>query len=201
MVKTVKLCRGLDIRLKGRPTEQSLGAAQGKVYALTPSSFPGLTAKVVVKEGDRVSAGSFLFVDKRYPDVGFASPVSGTVKAVVRGDRRKLLAVEIEADNEIEYIDFGTKNVAELNGAEVVDCITKAGLLGFFRQLPYAISANNVALPRDIFVSALRDMPLASQFEVELKGNERDFQTGLTALSKIASTHLGIGKGQKAKGC
>lgn len=198
MVKTVKLCRGLDIRLKGRPTEQSLGAAQGKVYALTPSSFPGLTAKVVVKEGDRVSAGSFLFVDKRYPDVGFASPVSGTVKAVVRGDRRKLLAVEVEADNEIEYIDFGTKNVAELNGAEVVDCITKAGLLGFFRQLPNAISANNVALPRDIFVSALRDMPLASQFEVELKGNERDFQTGLTALSKIASTHLGIGKGQKA---
>ena len=50
MVKTVKLCRGLDIRLKGRPTEQSLGAAQGKVYALTPSSFPGLTAKVVVRK-------------------------------------------------------------------------------------------------------------------------------------------------------
>lgn len=198
MVKTVKLCRGLDIRLKGRPGNVSLGTAQGGVYALTPSSFPGLTAKVVVKEGERVRAGDFLFVDKRYPDVGFASPVSGKVKEVVRGERRKLIAVVVEADEEQEYADFGRKNANEMNGKEVVQHITCAGLLGFFRQLPYAISANDSALPRDIFVSALRDMPLASDFEEELKGNEHDFQTGLTALSRIAKVHLGIGRLQSS---
>jgi NADH:ubiquinone oxidoreductase, Na(+)-translocating, A subunit len=41
-------------------------------------------------------------------------------------------------------------------------------------------------------------MPLASDFEVELKGNEKDFQTGLTALSKIQKTYLGVGVRQTA---
>lgn len=42
-------------------------------------------------------------------------------------------------------------------------------------------------------------MPLASDFEVELEGNEKDFQTGLTALSKIQNTYLGISSKQTAK--
>lgn len=50
-----------------------------------------------------------------------------------------------------------------------------------------------------IFVSAFRDMPLASDFEVELEGNEKDFQTGLTALSKIQNTYLGISSRQTVK--
>jgi Na+-transporting NADH:ubiquinone oxidoreductase subunit A len=44
-------------------------------------------------------------------------------------------------------------------------------------------------------VSALRDKPLACDFEYEVKGQEQDFQTGLTALSKIAKTYLGVGEG------
>jgi Na+-transporting NADH:ubiquinone oxidoreductase subunit A len=42
-------------------------------------------------------------------------------------------------------------------------------------------------------------MPLAGDFEVELKGNEQDFQTGLSALSKIAKVYLGIGKMQSSE--
>lgn len=52
--------------------------------------------------------------------------------------------------------------------------------------MPYAVSTTPDTKPKAIFVSALRDMPLAADFEVELKGNEEAFQTGLTALSKIA---------------
>jgi Na+-transporting NADH:ubiquinone oxidoreductase subunit A len=36
-------------------------------------------------------------------------------------------------------------------------------------------------------------MPLAGKFEYELLGNEAAFQAGLTALSKMAKTYLGIG--------
>jgi Na+-transporting NADH:ubiquinone oxidoreductase subunit A len=39
-------------------------------------------------------------------------------------------------------------------------------------------------------------MPLAADFEFELKGQETDFQTGLTALSKISKTYLNIGSRQ-----
>lgn len=51
---------------------------------------------------------------------------------------------------------------------------------------------------RQFFVSALRDKPLQGDFEFELNGQEKDFQTGLTALSKIAKVYLGIGAKQSA---
>jgi Na+-transporting NADH:ubiquinone oxidoreductase subunit A len=41
-------------------------------------------------------------------------------------------------------------------------------------------------------------MPLAADFEFELKGQEEDFQTGLSALSKIATTYLGVGREQSS---
>ena len=64
---------------------------------------PGLTPKVTVREGDHVRAGDPLFVDKGCTEVSFASPVSGTVTAVERGERRKVLRVKIAADAQQEY--------------------------------------------------------------------------------------------------
>ena len=61
--------------------------------------------------------------------------------------------------------------------------------------LATSVSTNPGTQPKAIFVSALRDKPLAANFEFEVKGQEQDFQTGLTALSKIAKTYLGVGEG------
>ena len=150
----------------------------------------------MVKEGDKVKAGEALFINKAYPNVKFSSPVSGTVSLVERGDRRKLLSVRIEADKEQEFIDFGVKDIATLSGEQVVENLLEAGLFGYINQLPYAISTNPETKPKAIFVSALRDMPLAGDFEFELQGQKKDFQAGLTALSRIAKTYLGIGSEQ-----
>ena len=165
-------------------------------FALRPDSFEGIKPKVLVKEGDKVKAGEALFINKAYPNVKFSSPVSGTVSLVERGDRRKLLSVRIEADKEQEFIDFGVKDIATLSGEQVVENLLEAGLFGYINQLPYAISTNPETKPKAIFVSALRDMPLAGDFEFELQGQKKDFQTGLTALSRIAKTYLGIGSEQ-----
>ena len=146
-----------------------------------------------VNEGDRVKAGEPLFVDKNCPDVRFASPVSGEVTEVVRGDRRKVLCVKVKADAEQEYAEFGKKDVSALSGDEVKQALLEAGLFGYINQLPYAVATNPTTTPKAIFVSALRDMPLAGKFEYELQGNEEAFQAGLTALSKMAKTYLGIG--------
>ena len=167
-------------------------------YALTPDSFTGVIPKVVVHEGDTVKAGDALFVNKQYPEVKFASPVSGTVLEILRGERRKVLFVKVKADDKQQYAEFGQKNVDALSADEVVQTLLDAGLFGYVNQLPYAVSANPQSKPKAIFVSALRDMPLAGDFEIELKGNELAFQTGLTALSKIAKTFLGIGSKQKS---
>ena len=195
MANVIKLHKGLDINLKGRAAEQKIQLKSNGKYALMPDDFEGVTPKVVVKEGDKVQAGDALFVNKQYPEVKFASPVSGTVSAVVRGERRKVLCVKVDADAQQSYVDFGKKDVAKLDGKAVIDALLEAGLFGYINQLPYAVSTNPSVMPKAIFVSALRDKPLAADFEYEVKGQEADFQTGITALSKIAKTYLGVGVG------
>ena len=198
MANVIKLRKGLDINLKGKAFGEKTPLKACAEYALTPDAFVGMIPKVVVKAGDIVKAGDALFVNKQYPDVKFASPVSGQVSEVVRGERRKVLCVIIKADAEQQFTDFGKKNVANLDGEDVKDALLEAGLFGYIDQLPYAVSTTPEAKPKAIFVSALRDKPLATDFEVELQGNEQDFQTGLTALSKMAKTNLGIGAKQTA---
>lgn len=199
MANVIKLRKGLDINLKGKAAKQKFSVKAAAQYALVPDDFVGMTPKVVVREGDKVKAGDALFVNKKQTDVKFASPVSGVVLAVVRGDRRKVLRVVVEADKDQQYVDFGQKQVASLDGDTVVKALLEAGLFGYINQLPYAVSTTPDQKPRAVFVSALRDMPLAGDFEYELQGNEEDFQTGLTALSKVAPVYLGIGAKQTSK--
>ena len=200
MANVFKLRKGLDINLKGKAAEEKVSLGASEEYALVPDDFTGMVPKVVVREGDVVRAGDALFVDKRYPEIGFASPVSGSVSAIVRGDRRKVLHVKVKADAQQRYADFGKKKeVGSMSGEDVKNALLEAGLFGYIDQLPYAVSTNPQTAPKAIFVSALRDKPLAGDFEFELKGNEHDFQTGLTALSKIAKTYLGIGARQSAE--
>ena len=196
MANVIKLRKGLDINLQGRAKEEMLTLKPEGEVGLVPEGFTGVVPKVVVKEGDVVKAGEALFVNKQFPEVKFASPVSGRVTAVVRGERRKVLCVKVDRDAEQQYVDFGKKDVKGMDGNAVKEALLEAGLFGFINQLPYAVSTNPATEPKAIFVSALRDMPLAADFEFELKGNETDFQTGLTALSKMAKTYLGIGARQ-----
>ena len=200
MANVIKLHKGLDIHLQGRADEKLIQLKSNGKYALVPDDFEGVTPKVVVKEGDKVKAGDALFLNKQYPEVKFASPVSGTVREVVRGERRKVLCIKIDADAQQEFVDFGKKDVSTMTGEQVVNALLEAGIFGYINQLPYAISTNPLVMPKAIFVSALRDKPLAADFDFEVNGQEADFQTGLTALSKIAKTYAGVGVGSKLEG-
>ena len=200
MANVIKLQKGLDINLQGKAEEKKIQLKSNGKFALVPDDFEGVTPKIVVKEGDKVKAGDALFVNKQYPEVKFASPVSGTVREVVRGERRKVLCIKVDADAQQEFVDFGKCEVGSLTGEQVINALLEAGLFGYIDQLPYAVSTNPSVQPKAIFVSALRDKPLAADFEYEVKGQEHDFQTGLTALSKIAKTYLGVGIGSALEG-
>ena len=115
MANVIKLKKGLDINLKGKAAATISATAASKTYGLVPDAFWGMKPKVVVKEGDAVKAGDALFVDKKHPEMKFVSPVSGKVTLVGRGDRRKVLSVQVEADAKQQYVDFGKKQVNSLN--------------------------------------------------------------------------------------
>ena len=193
MVKIIKLRKGLDLHLEGEALKRKTSLNKAQEYGLVPDCFTGVTPKVIVKEGDHVKAGDALFVNKNHPEVRFASPVSGTVTSIVRGERRKVLCVKVKADELQTFVDFGEKEVSQLNGEQVVEALLEAGLFGYINQLPYAVSTTPDTKPKAIFVSALRDMPLAGKFEYEINGNENAWQTGITALSKVAKVYVGVG--------
>ena len=199
MTEQIRLRKGLDIKLKGRAKKQTMPLESSKLYAIVPDDFVGVTPKMAVKAGDHVKAGETLFVNKISEEVRFASPVSGTVKSIERGDRRKILYVSVEADEEQTFADFGAKDIQTLDGEGVKKALLEAGLFGYINQLPYAVSTTPDTEPKAIFVSALRDKPLQGDFEYELEGQEQAFQTGLTALSKIAKVYLSIGAQQNSK--
>ncbi|MBQ9286005.1 MAG: Na(+)-translocating NADH-quinone reductase subunit A [Bacteroidaceae bacterium] len=190
MANVIKLRKGLDVNLKGKANLETMQTAVEGQFALVPDDFCGMKPKVVVKEGDAVKVGDALFVDKNHPEVKFVSPVSGTVALVERGERRKVMSVRVDADGKQTSKVFDEKDPLKL--------LLESGLFGFFRQRPYDVVANPEDKPKAIFVSAFNSMPLAADFEYVLQGQEKEFQAGLTLLSKIAKVHIGVSAKQKA---
>ena len=130
MANVIKLRKGLDINLKGSAKKVRGQAGEAEEFALVPDNFTGVSPKVVVHVGDHVNAGEALFVNKNCPEVKFASPVSGEVTAVERGDRRKVLAVKVKADRSQEFVDFGSVDVNGLTADDVKKRLCDSGLFG-----------------------------------------------------------------------
>ena len=100
MSKDIRLKKGLNIQLIGEAEQVYYTAEVAKTYELKPTDFHGLTPKLTVKVGDKVKAGTVLFIDKYNDRVKFCSPVSGEVTDIVRGEKRRILKVVITSNNE-----------------------------------------------------------------------------------------------------
>lgn len=188
--------KGLSLNLKGKAPETHLGKANcGSTYAIVPSDYVGLIPKLLVREGDKVQIGSPIMYHKTSPDFKFTSPVSGEVVAINRGAKRKVLSVEIKPIGDPEYKAFSVGSSASRE--EVLSLLLESGLFAFFRQRPYDRIADPAVQPRDIFVTANFTAPLAPDFDYLVKGHEEEFQTALTALSKLTSgkVYLGVKPG------
>ena len=191
MSNNIVLKKGLNIPLAGVPALVVKRTILPDTVAVQPSDYKGLNARLLVREGDKVLAGSPVLADKKNPDVLVTSPVSGTVKAVVRGDKRKLLAVLVDADKDQEYLDFGAAKDG-LSAGDVKDRLLKSGLWTAFVQRPYGIVADPAATPKAIFVSAFSTAPLAADTEFTLGNETAALQAGVSALAKLAKVHVSV---------
>jgi Na+-transporting NADH:ubiquinone oxidoreductase subunit A len=194
MSKQIKLRKGLDIRMKGKADNILIPEERPGKYGLKPVDFPGLVPKMSVRPGDKVKAGSPLFYDKQRPAVIFTSPVSGVVQEVVRGEKRKILEVVVEAEGDL-YEDFGKADPEALDREAVKEKILAAGLWPAIRQRPYNIVANPEDSPKSIFVSGFDSAPLAADYDFIIEQlPEEDYSTGLKVLKSLTDgkVHLGL---------
>jgi len=126
----------------------------------------------------------------------FPSPVSGEVCDIVRGEKRKILAIKIKADSQQQFYDFGVKDPKAMNADEIKSHLLASGCWSFIKQRPYDVIAKTANTPKAIFISAYNSAPLAADYDYVLAGKEKDLQAAVTALSKLTTgeVHVSIGK-------
>jgi Na+-transporting NADH:ubiquinone oxidoreductase subunit A len=199
MSKIVKLKKGFDLNLVGKAPLEFIQVAAATTFAIKPTDFPGIQRpKVLVNEGDTVKAGTPILLDKAMDQVIYASPVSGEVVEIKRGDKRKLLEIKILADATVSHEKSGALDLNQ-DRAALADKLAASGVWPNLIQRPFGIVANPANTPKAIFVSGFDTHPLAPEVPFLLQGEERYFQAGIDALAKLTSgkVHLNM-DGSKA---
>lgn len=192
-----KLKKGVNLSLEGAVSGTSTTQVSAKRYAVVPDDFTGIIPRLEVKEGDKVLAGDALYHDKNHPQIKISSPVSGTIEAIERGERRKILSIVILPDSENQFKVFNAKDAKEL--------MLESGLWAAMRQRPYDIVPDPDVAPRDVFVTTFDTAPLAAPISLQLAGKEEYLQKGIDALAKMTPGKVYVGCAPDAelslKGC
>lgn len=189
MNKSIRIKKGLDLRLVGGIDSGAPRSEYSpKVLAVVPDDFRGFVAKLEVKEGDSVKAGDPVMRDKSHEEVKLTSPVSGRVSAIVRGARRKIERVVIEADGNNEAITFDVKSASNAEGLRSL--LAASGLWACLRQRPYDIIPNPDATLRDIFVTGFDSAPLAPELSAGIDAQHA--RSGAKALTLLTDGNVYI---------
>jgi len=192
MADLIKIKKGLDLKLEGEASPILMNAKPAELFAVKPTDYHGVMPKLVAKVGTKVKAGDTLFYDKAHPEVIFPSPVSGEVIEVSRGERRKLLAIVVKADEQIQYASFDKVDVAKADADQIKAAMLAGGLWPYIKQRPYDIIASKDDTPRDIFISAFDSSPLAPNNQFILTGQEEALQAGVDALAKLTTGQVHV---------
>lgn len=176
--------KGFDLPLAGRAEAVLADAPEPTLVALETAAYAGIKPKALVKDGDAVKTGQPIFLDKLDRDVVWCSPVTGTVKNVVYGERRFLQRVEIERSGDDQ---FAAMPKADGDHATLVKAIKNAGLWPLFKQRPLGKMPRGEAVPAAIFVNGMDSAPLAADPAFAAQGRKQDVQAGLDVLKKLTS--------------
>lgn len=179
----IKIKKGLDIPLGGIPEREILDLRGVERYAVKPPDVVGFTPRLLVAEGDTVVAGQPLVQDKRDERLFLPSPVSGTVEAVVRGEKRKLLEVVVASS------PSATSATSATSHTSTTSLTSEAPVWWMIKERPFGTIANPDHKPKGIYVSMKDTNPLAPDLEFALKGREQEFEAGVKALEAFAPVH------------
>jgi len=192
MSSVIKIRKGLNIKLGGRAEKIIMPERQVSRYCIKPTDFQGLTPKLEVSEGDFVQEGQSLFYDKKRPEIRFTSPVCGKVTAIIRGDKRALLGVQVDKEGS-ERINFEAADPETLSREQVKEKILASGLWPAIRQRPYNIIADPTVVPKSVFVSAFNTAPLSGDIDFIMSNmHGKHFQTGINCLAKLTDGKIHI---------
>ncbi len=183
----IKIRKGLDLPITGRPEQSIEDGPNIRTAALVGFDYHGMKPTMAVKEGDAVKRGQVLFSDKKSPGVVYTSPAAGTVAAVHRGAQRVFQSVVIDIDGDAAetFAQYNANALDGLSREQVQDNLVASGQWTALRTRPYSKVPEVGSVPNSIFVTAMDTNPLAVDPSVVINEKPEDFANGLTVLTKL----------------
>lgn len=185
----IKIKKGLDLPLQGKPEQTISTGATVKTVAILGEDYVGMKPTMHVQVGDQVKKGQLIFEDKKTPGVKYTAPASGTISAVNRGAKRKLLSVVVEIADQEEAVSFdkySADQLTSLDRQKIVDQMVESGMWTGLRTRPYSKVPAIDSHTKAIVISAMDTNPLAADPEVIIKDRNQDFNNGLDVLAQLA---------------
>ena len=199
MSQGILIKKGLSINIKGVAQKEIKKIPLTKFYGHNLDDFHLLIPKLEVKVGDYVKRGQPLFYSKLNDTIKFVSNVSGYVKDIVRGERRKILNIIIERDKKDSVQKNTIVPLPRLDSAIIIKSLLSSGCWPFIKQRPFDIIADPARIPKSIFISCFDSAPLSVDYSFILNDRLDHFKYGLSILKKLVSGNLFLGLNSSQK--
>ena len=184
----IKINKGLDLPILGTVAQSITASTKVRSVAVSGPDYIGCKPTMAVKVGDRVKLGQLIFSDKKTLGVHFTAPAGGVIKEINRGEKRALLSVVIDIDNNEEAIEFNkysADELTQLTREQVSTQLQESGLWCALRTRPFSKVPAMGDTPKSIFVTAMDTNPLAVDPALIIAENAADFSNGLRLLTKL----------------
>ncbi len=184
----ITIKKGLDLPITGEPSRE-ISEHRPAHVAIVGYDYVGMKPTMNVKEGDIVAKGQPVFEDKKRVGVIYTAPAAGKVVAVNRGERRVFESLVIAVDpqgEEIEFEQFGSQQLADLDSEVVETQLIASGEWTAFRTRPYSRAPDIGARPHAIFVTAIDTNPLSYDPMLLINEQLQAFNDGLAVLSTLS---------------
>ena len=188
----IKINKGLDLPITGSPKQSISDGPPISEVALLGEDYLDMKPSMHIRLGHKVKCGDLLWTDRKNEGIKYTAPASGTIKAINRGAKRKLLSVVIEIKGD-EYVDFTKYQKDQLNHLtreQVVDNMVESGLWPSLRARPLSKVPVKEDKPAAIFVSVMDTNPLAADPMVIISENVELFNQGLSVLKHLTDGEL-----------
>lgn len=183
----IKLKRGLDLRLVGKPEQRIENGPRISSVAVIGPDYVGLKPSMSVEEGDRVRLGQPIFEDKRNPGVIVTAPAAGTIRAINRGARRALqsVVIDIDGDDAESFDSFTASELSSADPQKLRDVLIQSGQWTALRTRPFGRVPAVDGEASAIFVNAIDTNPLSADPALVIAEEPELFKAGLQALARL----------------
>jgi len=152
--------------------------------------YRGVHFELLCEPGDQVRAGAAVMRDARRPDILFPAPAAGRIARVVRGNRRKLVALQIEVDASGDCAEYAAPTGQDQAAQRAF--MLASGSWSSLRTRPFGNIPDPATQPAAVLVTAIDSEPMAPPVATIIDAFAAEFSAAVTMLARISSAALFI---------